>query len=351
MQLTQQPKITQSLVMTAQLQQAIRILQLSTPDLAAEIERAFLENPLLEMEEGDDAPAQETPLAYDEGRERAEDAFAAAYDADDPYESETRAERTHTDFAAPVALSLEEELLREVDVRFADRAEKAIAVFLVGSLDARGYLVVSLSEVARATGADEGAVERVLRVLQGFEPPGIAARDLAECMRLQAERAGLYEGILRAVIERHLRAVAEGRYREIARAEGATLAEVQMAVDILRSFAPKPGSGYGAEPPAYIRADVRLVRVDGRMEVTVCESRASISVRRRWMRRRAATLRSVSMRRGRSSAASSSAARHCGASRRNLYGGRRTLSRMEMRHCVRSRCRPSRRRSGCTSRP
>ena len=271
MQLTQQPKITQSLVMTAQLQQAIRILQLSTPDLAAEIERAFLENPLLEMEEGDDASAQETPLAYDEGRERAEDAFAAAYDADDPYESETRAERTHTDFAAPVALSLEEELLREVDVRFADRAEKAIAVFLVGSLDARGYLVVSLSEVARATDADEGAVERVLRVLQSFDPPGIAARDLAECMRLQAERAGLYEGILCAVIERHLRAVAEGRYREIARAEGATLAEVQMAVDILRSFAPKPGSGYGAEPPAYIRADVRLVRVDGRMEVTVCE--------------------------------------------------------------------------------
>ena len=271
MQLTQQPKITQSLVMTAQLQQAIRILQRSTPDLAAEIERAFLENPLLEMEEGDDAPAQETPLAYDEGRERAEDAFAAAYDADDPYESETRAERTHTDFAAPVALSLEEELLREVDVRFVDLHEKAIAVFLVGSLDERGYLVVSLAEAARATGADEGAVERVLRVLQGFEPPGIGARDLAECMRLQAERTGLYYGLLRAVIERHLRAVAEGRYREIARAEGASLAEVQMAVDILRSFSPKPGSAYGGEPPAYIRPDVRVVRVDGRMEVTACE--------------------------------------------------------------------------------
>ena len=271
MQLTQQPKITQSLVMTAQLQQAIRILQLSTPDLAAEIERAFLENPLLEMEEGDDAPAQETPLAYDEGRERAEDAFAAAYDADDPYESETRAERTHTDFAAPVALSLEEELLREVDVRFADLSDKAIAVFLVGSLDARGYLVVPLAEVARATGADEGAVERVLRVLQSFEPPGIAARDLAECMRLQAERADLYYGLLRAVIEHHLRVVAEGRYREIARAEGASLAEVQMAVDILRSFSPKPGSSYGGEPPAYIRADVRAVRIDGRMEVSVCE--------------------------------------------------------------------------------
>ena len=148
----------QSLVMTAQLQQAIRILQLSTPDLAAEIERAFLENPLLEMEEGDDAPAQETPLAYDEGRERAEDAFAAAYDADDPYEADARQERVRTDFAAPVALSLEEELLREVDARFADLSEKAIAVFLVGSLDERGYLVVPLAEAARATGADEAAL-------------------------------------------------------------------------------------------------------------------------------------------------------------------------------------------------
>lgn len=270
LQLTQQTKTMQSLVMTAQLQQAIRILQLSSPDLAAEIERAFLENPLLEMEEGDGASVQDTPV-HDEERTRIEDAFAVAYDADDPYEAEARQEGVHMDFAAPVALSLEEELLREVDVRFANLSEKAIAVFLVGSLDERGYLVVPLAEAARATGTDEASVERILRVLQSFDPAGIGARDLAECMRLQAERTGLYHGLLRAVIERHLRAVAEGRYREIARAEGASLAEVQMAVDILRSFSPKPGSGYGGEPPAYIRPDVRVVRVDGRMEVIVCE--------------------------------------------------------------------------------
>lgn len=75
MQLTQQPKITQSLVMTAQLQQAIRILQLSASELAEEIERAFLENPLLEMEEGDSASAQDAP-AHDEERTCIEDACA-----------------------------------------------------------------------------------------------------------------------------------------------------------------------------------------------------------------------------------------------------------------------------------
>ena len=178
MQLTQQPKITQSLVMTAQLQQAIRILQLSTPDLAAEIERAFLENPLLEMEEGDDAPAQETPLVYDEGRERAEDAFAAAYDADDPYESETCAERTHSDFAAPVALSLEEELLREVDVRFADRVEKAIAVFLVGSLDAD-----------RRGGARDARVDRQPRRCEQIHRPAARTRP-AQIVLLLCRRHG-----------------------------------------------------------------------------------------------------------------------------------------------------------------
>lgn len=224
MQLNQQPKTMQSLVMTAQLQQAIRILQLSASELAEEIERAFLENPLLEMEEGDSASVQDAP-AHDEERTCIEDAFAAAYDADDPYEAEARQERVRIDFAAPVALSLEEELLREVDVRFADLSEKAIDVFLVGSLDERGDLVVPLAEAARATGTDEAAVERILRVLQSFDPAGIGARDLAECMRLQAERAGLYHGLLRSVIEHHLRAVAEGRYRGIARAEDVRRAE------------------------------------------------------------------------------------------------------------------------------
>ena len=279
MRLTQETKTAQTLVMTAQLQQAIRILQLSMPELQEEIERAFLENPLLEMEDAD--PVQEPSSTY-EAAERSlaeeRDSFAAPYDADDFYEAETAHEQR--ELSAPVALTLEEELLREVDIRFVDLREKAIAVFLVGSLDERGYLVVPLAEAARATGADEAEVERVLGILQSFEPAGIGARDLTECMRLQAERAGIYEGLLRAVIERHLRAVADGRYRAIARAEGAALADVQTAVDILRTFSPKPGSAYGKEASAYIRADVRLTVADGRAEITVCNEQPRLRVSR-----------------------------------------------------------------------
>lgn len=263
MRLTQETKQTQHLAMTAQLRQAIHILQLSASALEEELERAYMENPLLEMEEGDGASVQdEHPnmdwMAHD------------FHGADDMDAAEDRTARDTWEPAAPVALSLEEALLREVDFCFSDEEKKAIAVFLIGSLDHRGYLTLPLAEAARATGTCMPDVTEVLRVLQSFEPAGIGARDLAECMRLQAERANLYDGLLRTVIEHHLPAVAEGRYRAIARAEGASLAAVQAAVDVLRTFSPKPGSAYGAEPPSYIRADVRLAFVDGKMQVTVC---------------------------------------------------------------------------------
>lgn len=262
MRLTQETKQTQHLAMTAQLRQAIHILQLSASALEEELERAYMENPLLEMEEGGPPLRDEHPnmdwMAHD------------FHGADDMDTAEDRTARDTWEPAAPVALSLEEALLREVDFCFSDEEKKAIAVFLIGSLDHRGYLTLPLAEAARATGTCVPDVTEVLRVLQSFEPAGIGARDLAECMRLQAERADLYHGLLRAVIERHLPAVAEGRYRAIARAEGASLAAVQAAVDVLRIFSPKPGSAYGAEPPSYIRADVRLAFVDGKMQVTVC---------------------------------------------------------------------------------
>ena len=350
MRLTQETKQTQHLAMTAQLRQAIHILQLSASALEEELERAYMENPLLEMEEGAPPLRDEHPnmdwMAHD------------FHGADDMDTAEDRTARDTWEPAAPVALSLEEALLREVDFCFSDEAKKAIAVFLIGSLDHRGYLTLPPAEAARATGTCVPDVTEVLRVLQSFEPAGIGARDLAECMRLQAERADLYHGLLRAVIERHLPAVAEGRYRAIARAEGASLAAVQAAVDVLRTFSPKPGSAYGAEPPSYIRADVRLALVDGEMQVTVCsEHLPQLRISRLY--RNTADLdpetRSYIARRiyaaRPSSAPSGSAARPCAAWQRSSYIGRRTSSLPAQRSFIRSAGRPSPRHSGCTNRP
>lgn len=140
--------------------------------------------------------------------------------------------------------------------------ERAVAVFLIGSLDGSGYLRVPLAEAARATQVSGAEAEAVLAVLQSFEPAGVGARNLAECLRLQAVRRGIYEGLVAHLIDRHLDAIAAGAVKEIATAEGVRPADVQLAVDIIRTLNPKPGAAYGTETPGYITPDV-IVRRQG----------------------------------------------------------------------------------------
>ena len=170
-------------------------------------------------------------------------------------------------------MTLEEELLEQVNFTFKEsESERAVATFLVGSLDSRGYLALPTTEPARAMGCSEAEVLRILAVIQGFEPAGVGARDLAECLRLQAERQGIYEGLVAAVIDRHLDEVAAHRLKEIAAAEHVEPAAVQMAVDIVRRLSPKPGAAYGAGAPAYITPDVIIRKGEHGYEVEVEES-------------------------------------------------------------------------------
>lgn len=254
--------MSQHLTMTMQMQQAIQILQLSAQDLRAVIEKEYLENPVLEM----DYPAGES---YLQGRGAAADALQAgnvaaladyldgggkqpSYFADDT--------EKHFDAAAPLHMSLEEELLEQAKFVFHEEKERAMAVFLIGSLDNRGYLTLPLAEAARTLQTDLEEAESVLAVIQGFDPAGVGARDLSECLRLQAKRQGIYEGLVAAVIDRHLDEVALHHLKEIAAAEKAEPAEVQMAIDIVRRLDPKPGAAYSSGEPAYITPDVIVRR-------------------------------------------------------------------------------------------
>ena len=165
-------------------------------------------------------------------------------------------------------LTLEDELLEQVKFTFHKVEERAIATFIVGSIDERGYLVVPLAEIARAMQATLAEVEAVLQQVQLFEPAGVGARDLAECLRLQAQRQGIYEGLVAAVIDHHLDDVAEARIKEIAVAEHCRPQEVQLAVDIVRRLDPKPGAAYGGEAAAFITPDVLVQEIDGDYRVS-----------------------------------------------------------------------------------
>ncbi len=256
--------LSQHLAMTMKMQQAIQILQLSAQDLRAEIEKEYLENPALEMDYGDGAPADGELLQADNlSRLRdylGEENGSAGYFTD---EQEHGAEAADAE-----VLTLEDELLEQVKFTFHKVEERAIATFIVGSIDERGYLVVPLAEIARAMQVTLAEVEAVLQQVQLFEPAGVGARDLAECLRLQAQRQGIYEGLVAAVIDHHLDDVAEARIKEIAVAEHCRPQEVQLAVDIVRRLDPKPGAAYGGEAAAFITPDVLVQESDGDYRVS-----------------------------------------------------------------------------------
>ena len=227
--------LSQHLAMTMQLQQAIEILQLSAQDLCATIEKEYLENPVLEM----DYPSGRRELYESDGPAHAGVRALADYldgGSKQPAYFTDEDERQF-DAPAPLHATLEEELLEQVNFTFKGEhgaeKERAVATFLVGSLDSRGYLTLPVAEVARAMACSEAEVLRVLAVIQGFEPAGVGARDLAECLRLQAQRQGIYDGLVAAIIDRHLDAVAAHRLKEIAAAEHVRPAEVQMAAEAL----------------------------------------------------------------------------------------------------------------------
>ena len=263
--------LSQHLAMTMQLQQAIEILQLSAQELCATIEKEYLENPVLEM----DYPSGRRELYEQGGPAHAGVRALADYlDGGGKQPAYFTDEDEHQfDAPAPLHATLEEELLEQVNFTFNENeSERAVATFLVGSLDSRGYLTLPVAEVARAMACSEAEVLRILAVIQGFEPAGVGARDLAECLRLQAQRQGIYDGLVAAIIDRHLDAVAAHRLKEIAAAEHVRPAEVQMAVDIVRRLNPKPGAAYGAADSAYITPDVIIRKGEKGYEVEVEEA-------------------------------------------------------------------------------
>ena len=262
--------LSQHLVMTAQMQQAVKILQLSSTELCALIETEFMENPALEMDYSDADRVQ--------GRFEPSDSLGDARTLSDYLGDEESASRAshleqRAELAGEAGLSLEEELLEQARFAFADERDRAVAVFLIGSTDASGYLTVSVEEAARASQTDAKHVERVLAVYQTFEPVGVGARNLAECLRIQARAQGIYEGLVARLIDAHLPALAASQIREIASAEHCSPQAVQQAADIVRRLDPKPGRAYGGRMAERVVPDIVVRRAGGGYAVELTDAR------------------------------------------------------------------------------
>ena len=278
MEIKQQLRLSQQLVMTPQLQQAIKLLQMSRLELTEMVQEELLENPVLEDGlEGRDA--RETsisePQELDEtSKAKKEDIDWERYLENHAMQAPTPGVRRNGDDELPgleATLSTAEDLTEHLEwqVRMGDFVddEQRFAVLVIGNLDENGYLKIDglapeeiVPRLAGEAELNPEDAEEVLKMIQQFDPIGAAARTLEECLLIQAEHYGMDDLVLK-VIANHLGDLEKRRYPAIAKALECPLEEVYDIAQIIAELEPRPARDYQTEEPRYIVPDVYVHKV------------------------------------------------------------------------------------------
>ena len=268
----------QKLTMTPELIQAIQILQYNSQELEEFVSRELMENPLLEHARQEDEPGEDQP-SYEQNEtfnfeELREKIMEGAYDdisysqwKERPSDRQTMTFDQYTSREETLADHLKSQLgLSRLDER-----EMKIGRFLVDALDDNGYLTMEIQQVSDIFGTDQDEVEKVLKVIQGFEPLGIGARDLKECLLLQLDEVedDFPKDSIRFIICNYLRELGDNHIQEISRCTGLTPKQVQAVADFIRTLDPKPGRAFSSgEQLKYIIPDVIVEELDEGFELT-----------------------------------------------------------------------------------
>ncbi|HRW81139.1 MAG TPA: RNA polymerase factor sigma-54, partial [Desulfomonilia bacterium] len=149
--------------------------------------------------------------------------------------------------------------------------EREIGLFIIGNLDHNGYMSMDTQTICEEAGATPGEVESAIEKIQRFDPPGIAARDLKDCLRIQSRILGLEGSLVWKIIESHLNDLQTKNYNKIAQDLGATVDDVAEAAQIIVNMEPRPARDYSDDPPQYIVPDVYVVKLEGEYVVLLNE--------------------------------------------------------------------------------
>ena len=278
-------KLVQKLILTPSLQQAIKLLPMSTLELSDLLNQEMVENPMLEevpTEELQPAEAAATP-------EKAEPEQAAnktdTWDDQDyeyffgdylddgyrPRAPQEVKELPPIENTLSTASSLTDHLMWQLSMQTDDSIVRDIGAAIIGNLDDDGYLVASFEELAAMGPWPVGDVERALKLVQGFDPTGVAARDLQECLLLQIRHLGLENTPTEKVVTDHLRLLQNHQVPEIARKLGMTIDDLKEHIEIIRNLDPKPGSRFNPTQSQYVIPDVYVMKVEDEYVVVLNE--------------------------------------------------------------------------------
>ena len=283
LEMRQQMKLTQQLVMTPQLQQAIKLLQLSRIELQELVSQELEENPILEESLEDESQKEVAlvevqeleppPLAESEQfkevtagsetiREMDWDSYLDGYNyssGEQQYSDDE--DRPSFENLLTKKGTLVDHLLWQLNLSKFDETETRIGAEIIGNIDEDGYLRSTVEDIARSCECEEDTVVSVLSRIQDFDPPGVAARDLRECLLVQVQQLGLQGSVVDLILRGHLKDLETRRYKQIARALNVSLQDILTAAKVISSLDPKPGHIFASEDIHYISPDIFVYKV------------------------------------------------------------------------------------------
>jgi len=292
LELRQQLKLTQQLIMTPQLQMAIKLLQLSRLELMDTIRQELEENPALEeiaetaaeslTAEKEESPADEKSkneeiqeVKIDEKLPEDMDWSSYLDEFNTPSRANFEYERRDTpSFETFLARkkSLHDHLLWQLLVSGLEKSEQQIGSYIVGNINSDGYLDVGVDELAETAGVEIPAVEKVLALMQTFDPVGVCARDLRECLMIQARHLQLENTLVVEIINRHLNYLENKNFKALCRALKANKDDVLAAANIIQGLEPRPGRLYADDESYHITPDIYVYKLDDEFVIMLNDS-------------------------------------------------------------------------------
>ena len=268
-------KLVQKLILTPALQQAIKLLPMSTLELADLLNQEVVENPMLEEVPTEDLqPAEAAPQvekAEVESKEKGDAWDDSDYEyffgdyLDDGYRPHTPQEVKELppiENTLATSSSLSDHMMWQLSLLSEDGQLREIGSAIIGNLNADGILVASLDEIAGMGPWPIAEVERALKTIQSFDPIGVAARDLQECLLLQIRHIGLEGTPTEKIVTEHLRLLQGHNVPEIAKRLGMSIEDLKEHIEVIRHLDPKPGSRYNPSQSHYVIPDVYVVKVE-----------------------------------------------------------------------------------------
>lgn len=273
--LSQNLRLQQQLIMTPQLQMAIRLLQVSRMELVEMIHEELETNPTLEQPDAEKAedmeidavasPEEAVTREVEVGEKFENDIdwsnYLGEYSSagNVAYESDER-EATNYEAFTPSRSNLSDHLKWQLLMTEPTVEHERIGSMIIGNLNRFGYLDASLEEIAHMTGTDVPDVAHVLKKLQEFDPPGICARSLSECLLIQMRQLGMDDPILENIVLNHIHNLENKRYKVIARELGTDIDTITAAVALIKQLDPRPADRYSDDDQIYITPDVYVYR-------------------------------------------------------------------------------------------